>query len=1032
MSDNLITLSQISLYNTQRVSDDLSRLLFVARTRLFKLVMDSISGTRNDAPPQHHLFIGQRGMGKTTLLKRLEVELRAEPYCKSFIPLLFPEEQYNLDNLDTFWLNCLDSIADVLEKEGLPQEVIEIDQEVERLSSIPQAERSDKIYKYFCHIVYNLRRRPVLLIDNINFVLGRLSKEEQHTLRSYMTQDGAPIIIGASSSQVSETSDYSAPFYDAFQVHYLNRLSSQDLMEILDNLATITGQGELKTDIRKMRARLKALNQLTGGNPRTAVILFKQAVKGFSSDIAGDLDGILDDLTPIYKARFEEQPEKVQIIVNAIAMQWDPITLEQIRNITQMDNGQISPQLKRLMDTGWIEKPRTARGKGGSYEISERMFNIWYLMRRSSRRQKKTVICLSKFLEAFYESSKDFIPALPALIPSQFTDDKHAITALALARLVDDKTIRWELHEKARKYIISQSIAKPGIMDNFEESDIFDGEEEHLVALKKSIDNNDDEGIIFNIKFLLEKDPTDVNATILYANACLNTQKYSEAFEALQLINREDIVPLLINLAAAIHDKVSFGDNRIEYLCKKAIQLKPKAPEPFLFLGKFHTENQRFSDAIEVLNNGLIIHPNNPYLMCSLGEAYCGMHDFDKAEYYLSSVDLGKTKDWKVLYNMGIIRFNQKRFSESLDYMVRGLKVQPQAWVFLPWIILNYDLLDQKQEAADALMNAANQFGNISGFYSMLSDVYINNDFIDKLIALFEEGISMRPNDNQFRTCLAECYLREDRFTEARAHVAKLLADNPNDGHLLYTMGYISWELDEPIDKTRDFLLRALNNQYDYQTLFFLAVIERDEGNYELSADYLEKVLSLKSNYATALNLLSELYEYKLGDAIYAEKLALSAFESEPNNDYYRLVNLYRDGLLRPDLATNYREAIPDEKRSKDWESVHSILSLWHAGDADKAVMALSNYLAGITPCDGNIDSIPLFYLYAKCIEYGHGMELLTAMEDSMAKDTVLPEYHAIASLLAENSEAYLDTIAHEIRDASESIAWEIKDFIKE
>ena len=115
--ETAISLNEIGLYNPQRQSAEVTKALFIVRQKQFNSLLGSITAEKKDSRPQHYLIIGQRGMGKTTLLKRIEVELHEEPYRKRFIPLLFPEEQKNVKNLATFWLNCLDALANSLEIE---------------------------------------------------------------------------------------------------------------------------------------------------------------------------------------------------------------------------------------------------------------------------------------------------------------------------------------------------------------------------------------------------------------------------------------------------------------------------------------------------------------------------------------------------------------------------------------------------------------------------------------------------------------------------------------------------------------------------------------------------------------------------------------------------------------------------------------------------------------------------------------------------------------------------------------------------
>jgi Flp pilus assembly protein TadD len=465
--DNYLTLSQIGLYNPQRLDDTAVENLFVVRKKLFNFLLEKVNSETIDSIPQHYLIIAQRGMGKTTLLKRMEVELRKQDYKSRFIPLLFPEEQYNLKNLAEFWLNSLDALADTLEQEKATEAAKAVDNKVQELAQIKDDEQLAKdAFSFLKSFTKSLGRRPVLLIDNMSFIFDRLVKSEQHKLRAWLMENASPILLGASAVAIEDTYDYGAPFYDAFQIYYLKKLDFEELIDILINLAKLTNSESLISEINREKARIKTLHQLTGGNPRTAVMLFKLIVKGFSKEINDDLEALLDEITPLYKARFEELPTQMQVIVDAIALFWDPINIEQLRHETRYENNQLSPQLKRLVELGWIEKLNAFEAKGSAYQISERFFNIWFLMRRSSRRQKKELYCLSKFLETFYGDDLENIAKNRLNLSYRNLD---AITYdLAMAEVIKDPKLRKQLQSKSYAELRKLAKNNPEIRKQFE------------------------------------------------------------------------------------------------------------------------------------------------------------------------------------------------------------------------------------------------------------------------------------------------------------------------------------------------------------------------------------------------------------------------------------------------------------------------------------------------------------------------------------------------------------------------------------
>ncbi|GBU29468.1 hypothetical protein R84B8_03033 [Treponema sp. R8-4-B8] len=477
-----INLSQTGLlYNPQLQNADTVEKLFVERQKQFEFLLNKINKEKEKSIPQHYLIIGQRGMGKTMLLKKMEVELHKEQYRQRFIPLLYREEQYNVKDLAEFWLNTLDALADSLQSEKYPaQMVADIDKTIMELSRKPPKIISEEAYKYLMKICYDLHRRPVLLIDNIGLILNRLDNNnknnpEQWALRKLLSANGAPIVVSGDVTLTDNVNIYGMPFFDFFQIQQLYKLDYEEFTKLIINLATVTNSDKKIIDsIQKNSSRQKSLLKLTGGSPRLAVMLFEQIAKGFSSNINDDLEILADAITPLYKARFEELPAQQQIILDAIALNWDAISLNKLSIATRMKNNQLSPQLKRLIDDGWIETTPAYKAKGNAYFISERFFNIYYLIRNSSRRHKDRIYCLSKFLECFY-GTEDLKKKSDDLLKQDiYSSEQEGIYLLELNKYEDalvcfDKAIEidpkyslhktlFELHKKnnglAREYLL--------------------------------------------------------------------------------------------------------------------------------------------------------------------------------------------------------------------------------------------------------------------------------------------------------------------------------------------------------------------------------------------------------------------------------------------------------------------------------------------------------------------------------------------------------------------------------------------------
>ena len=103
----------IAHYNPSILSDEDFLDGFVARGEVADLLLRRLGLTADRAPAQAQLLVGGRGMGKTTLLRRVAIGVAEDEALRErFVPLRFREEQYNVLTLADFWRNCAESFAE--------------------------------------------------------------------------------------------------------------------------------------------------------------------------------------------------------------------------------------------------------------------------------------------------------------------------------------------------------------------------------------------------------------------------------------------------------------------------------------------------------------------------------------------------------------------------------------------------------------------------------------------------------------------------------------------------------------------------------------------------------------------------------------------------------------------------------------------------------------------------------------------------------------------------------------------------------
>lgn len=425
---------------------------FVIRLKEFDELFRAIKTDNMATPPQHYLIQGQRGYGKSTLLLRLKIEIEKDSDIRSrIIPVMFDEEQYGVLNLARLWEEVIEILAD-RDKTFEP-----LAMEVNALYDADHPE--EEIYN---HLIGELKKRKitlVLLLDNFNDLIGKFTRKENQRLREVLLTSPYLRFIGASSAIIEFYYDYKEPLFDFFKVVTLNELNHDETIMLLTKLGETYGAEEIKTIIREQPERIDALRRLTGGVPRTVVLLFEI----FTDDVDGnsfkDLETILDRVTPLYKHRLDSLSTQQQAIIDAIAQNWDAVSTKEIAAKVRMPSKAVSSQLNQLEKNQLIKKIPTST-KNHLYQINERFFNIYYLMRLGKRRNRNRVLWLVKFFEICC-GEKDLVDRTKRHIKAMQEGrlyDKHAFyVSQALPKTSIPYELQHQLLDEAKKFLVKES-----------------------------------------------------------------------------------------------------------------------------------------------------------------------------------------------------------------------------------------------------------------------------------------------------------------------------------------------------------------------------------------------------------------------------------------------------------------------------------------------------------------------------------------------------------------------------------------------
>ena len=365
---------------------------FVVRTEIFDNIFEDIKSSDYKVANQHYIIMGQRGQGKTTLLRKLQIEIENDKKLSNFLlPVKFAEEQYQIRSLSRLWEEVADYLQSIHE-DVFPHVLDDMEEHFE------DDDYELKAFSYLESALKKKKKKLLLLIDNIDELIGKLNEKEQRRLREILLSSSSFRIVGGSTKMLEQHYDYGKPFYEFFKIIKLKGFTKAESIEFLRSIGKGEQKEKMEAIIKNNSARIETLRQLTGGVPRTLVMLFDIFLdeEGNAFD---DLLKVLDEATPLYKHRIDELPSQLQEIVHTIAINWDGMYTADIAKKTRLSTKIISAQLGKLEKYDIVESE--VAGKNKIYKIKERFFNIWYLMRFGRKKDRQRVEWLVKFLQSW-------------------------------------------------------------------------------------------------------------------------------------------------------------------------------------------------------------------------------------------------------------------------------------------------------------------------------------------------------------------------------------------------------------------------------------------------------------------------------------------------------------------------------------------------------------------------------------------------------------------------------------------------------
>ncbi|MYE61144.1 MAG: ATP-binding protein [Candidatus Dadabacteria bacterium] len=391
-------MKQRRIYNPAQLSPEELKASFVARQETLTEMLRLLDEQKTDRPCQHMLLVGSRGMGKTTLGLRFLQAVRETPdLAEAWQPVAFHEESYQVTDLADFWLTALHHLTRATR-----------DSRWEDKAEALSADEKDpqRLAAYALSVLIDFSRgsgkRLILFVENLDIVFSQLGDErEVHALRASLIEHPEILLIGSANAVFEAIRHRGEPFYEFFRVFLLEGLGCEEYLQIFRALAEREGKTEVTETLSRERGRIETMRRLTGGNPRLLVLTYGILVESPLGSAFKDLEQLIDEQTPYFKSRIEELPTQSRKVFHCLAEGWSPMLAKEVSAAARLSSSHTSAQLKQLVDKGYAREARPEREKRIRYEVADRFYNIYFLL-RFSRRGYRRLKLLVDFLNDLF------------------------------------------------------------------------------------------------------------------------------------------------------------------------------------------------------------------------------------------------------------------------------------------------------------------------------------------------------------------------------------------------------------------------------------------------------------------------------------------------------------------------------------------------------------------------------------------------------------------------------------------------------
>ncbi len=376
----------------------------VGRRSILDKILERLEEEKSNPNRKNLMITGVSGVGKTHFIKILgETVQKSLHFNNLYTVIQFPEENHRVLTFADLLLAIVEILSNISGKKQW-QKLYNDLEEVGDEAAIT-AEVISRLESY-CD---NTNTSLLILLENIDlFFKGQLRDDKNiKEFKKFLSNTSLVTFIGTSQHDMLKTEELKRSPYNLFEVIVLEVLSENQTIDLIKKNLEWDKRDDLLKTQEDLILRIKALYQMSGGNPRLSLILYELIAKENKWDIKRQIEKLLDQTSPFFRDRLRSMAPLESALLETIALlKLDSKTPAFIAKKLRISPQQASNLLNKLLKAGFLivtDHPTDKRSK--IYRIKEGFFGLWLAIGHS-RQQNIILPHLVEFLEQWYAENQ--------------------------------------------------------------------------------------------------------------------------------------------------------------------------------------------------------------------------------------------------------------------------------------------------------------------------------------------------------------------------------------------------------------------------------------------------------------------------------------------------------------------------------------------------------------------------------------------------------------------------------------------------